>query len=320
MITNCAGIYDAEINVINDTLKLEPKIGRYEPDTNKNGKVSTRLVQYSCDCYYQFGFKIKGLTKLPKEVMVDSAVFKFYPDKYKTYPIKFSLKNKDTINLVDKYGLKQGHWYEEKENKGYFIGDYVNDILQSADSKEFYATGKLKFILKQTDAKNFESEDYFENGNPHLHIINHDTLGIVSTRFYEDGKIERLVVSAPGFDEEKLFYPNGHIKKITGNNIHQDYYPNGILKKEFSFINDNDISYRYYYPNGHLMATHYVKKEEKSKRESKKRRDATGKLVTIYYTSYWTEDAGETWTYFDKNCKAVNKQSLIDQGYSFQDE
>ena len=225
--------------------------------------------------------------------MVDSSVFIYYPDKYKTYPIKFSIRNNDTINRIDKYGLKQGYWYEEKENKGYLKGYYVDDMLRTVDSKEYYPGGKLKFILQQADFKNFESEEYFENGNPRLHIINHDTSGIVSTRFYQDGKIERLFVTTPDYDEEKLFYPNGHIMKITGNNIHQDYYPTGVLKKEFWFINDDSISYKYYYEDGHLMATHYVKKGE-------------------------TSDI-ETWKFYDENGKSIDKKVLTDHGYNFED-
>jgi antitoxin component YwqK of YwqJK toxin-antitoxin module len=84
---------------------------------------------------------------------------------------------------------------------------------------------------------------------------------------------------------------NGKIKKTTGNNVHHDYYPNGRLKKEFSFIGEEQIAYRYYYPTGQLMATHWAD----------------------------TDKETSSWKYFDRKQKPTSRQALLKLGYKLED-
>ena len=122
-------------------------------------------------------------------------------------------------------------------------------------------------------------------------ILSNDSLGTLSTSFSNKGIIQRVYINANNYNEEKLFYPDGKIKKISGNNVHQDYYTNGRLKKEFSFIGEHQIAYRYYYPTGQLMATHWAH---------------TGKETS-------------SWKYFDQNTKPTTRQALLKQGYKLED-
>ena len=316
LLTNCAGIYDVSAMMINDSLKIKYREGKLISDTAKNKKITSEVVQYTCDCYFEFTFTIGGLAKLPKVIQANDSVLQFHADKYKTYPIKFALKNGDTINYVDKYGFRQGNWYEQKPFEGYFSGFYIDDQLKSADSKEYFLPGRLKSQLNQTNFKTFRYESYFENGNLQAQTLSNDTMSFVSTNYHINGTLEKVVIES-GYNrryyEDKRFYADGHIKQIIGNNVHQDYYPNGILRKEFSFINEHDIAYRYYYDSGRLMATHYVKKLEKSKLVPNTN---PNKAKVPFLREYWIEDASDVWEYFDKKGKSVTRQSLIKQGYN----
>lgn len=322
MVMNCAGMHNVTLVFSADTLRINFEEGREAADTASNGRITRYIQTYSCDCYLEHTLTIAGLPKVPEGIILGDSVLKFYPDKYKTYPVTFSIRNNDTINVTDKYGLKQGYWYQNKENNGYFSGVYVDDVLKSAKSREYYPSGKLKSWLLKRNFKCFESEDFFENGNPKAHIIQNDTSGSIFTTFYENGIIERSRIETPTYSEDKTFYPDGHIKNLTGSHIHRDYYPNGVLEKEFEFLNGQDISYRYFYDNGHLMATRYIRKIEKSRPFFERKRTSTGKMITIptKQREYWTEQVSDVWKYYDKKGNAVSRQFLVKQGFKLEPE
>lgn len=318
LITNCAGIHNIKLKLKSDTLKLSYEEGGLFPDTALNGKITLQVIEYTCDCAFDYAFKIKGISKLPGVVTVNDSSIRYYADKYKVYPIKFIIQNGDTINRVDRYGLKQGYWHEQKANKGYFTGYYTNDKLKSAETKEYYVSGKLQYEMDQSDYDTYKLRKYYENGVPQLDILQNGKLSVISTKFYPTGVIERVYIDNPVFNEEKLFYSDGHIKKVTGRNIHQDYYPNGVLKKEFWFP-AGDIAYKYYYEDGKLMATHYVDKKEFHKKEIILKRNSKGKIIKTYETSYWTEEVGNVWKYYDRKGRQTTAKELKAFGYVLSD-
>jgi antitoxin component YwqK of YwqJK toxin-antitoxin module len=291
VIANCAGIHGATTTFKSDTLKIRYEEGSITTITHKNRKTETSIETAGCDCCFEFNFSISGITALPKTITVNDAVIIHYPEKYKTYPVTYTLKDGDTINLKDKYGFKQKQWFETKANNGYLSAYYLDDRIKTADGKEYHANGKLKSLLIQTDFERSREEYYFDNGELSLMILSNDTLGTVSTAFNNKGVIQRVYIDANNYNEEKLFYPDGKIKKITGYNVHQDYYPNGRLKNEFSFIGEHQIITKYYYPTGQLMATHWVD----------------------------TDKETSSWKYYSRDKKTTNRQLLLKQGYNLED-
>ncbi len=291
VIANCAGIHDLTTIFRSDTLRINYEEGRLVNIKRPNKKIDKVLEKASCDCCFEYNLTIKGLAVLPQIITVNDSVIKYFPEKYMIYQVKYEISNGDTINYVDKYGFKQRKWQKTKENNGYFSGYYIDDKLKTADSKEYYPNGRLKSMLFQENFKKSRFESYFENGQLSFQVLDNDSLGTISTSFYENGILKRLFISIRNYSEEKLFYPNGNIQKITGNNIHQDYYPTGNLKEEFFFLGDHDILYKFYYPEGQLMATRKVNNDKRI----------------------------DIWNYYDRNKKPTTKLLLRKQGFKFKD-
>jgi hypothetical protein len=91
-----------------------------------------------CTCCYQADFKIKGINNIHVPIKFYNKLIEQSHEKFETFPVTFELVKGDTINLTDKYGLKQGKWVYAK--KQYLL--YENNKL--AGWGDFKPGGKIE--------------------------------------------------------------------------------------------------------------------------------------------------------------------------------
>lgn len=140
-----------------------------------------------CGCYYKFTFEIDGLVSDPLEIRYKGRPITVSSEKYETYPLLYRLVKGDTINRVDKYGLRQGKWIASSDSL--FIGEYfvyedglvsskvnlypsgqikketTSEILKEANSESHYGRGKKIIEYYESGKKKRECYlDFFDNG------------------------------------------------------------------------------------------------------------------------------------------------------------
>lgn len=64
---NCAGKFISNVEVINDTLNFIVRL-----KTNKKGLV----ISHTCNCFYHLNYRIKGLNKIPKQILLEGLTLK----------------------------------------------------------------------------------------------------------------------------------------------------------------------------------------------------------------------------------------------------
>lgn len=152
----CCIDYIPDINYSNDTLYVKYK--------EKEGSIGC-----SCICCYNFSHKIKGIDKSKITVKLENEIIEISNEKYKTYKPTFTIVKKDTINLTDKYGFKQGIWpfkskyfYRYKDDRHISTGHLHKNGKIKDESfykinmrKEYYKNGKLKSECKINDKWEF---------------------------------------------------------------------------------------------------------------------------------------------------------------------
>jgi hypothetical protein len=122
-----------------------------------------------CVCYYELTYQIKGLKDSDFDIRFKGKPIEFSEEKYKTYPVRYKLMGNDTINFVDKYGLRQGVWtYDSGFIKTYFIFE------DGVPMKEvhLYSTGKIKSESRREYSNWNYYIEYFENGQKKMECYN----------------------------------------------------------------------------------------------------------------------------------------------------
>lgn len=111
-----------------------------------------------CDCCYGLIYQIKGIKNHEMVIKFKGADIELTAEKYKTYPIKFEIIKGDTVNYSDKYGFKQGKWFNPDDSS---TENGYNEYKDNRIIKEviFYLDGKIKSI---GDDKTFIS--YYPSG------------------------------------------------------------------------------------------------------------------------------------------------------------
>jgi hypothetical protein len=129
-----------------------------------------------CICCYQFVYKLKGKFNNQTKIKFRGKDIEESREKYKTYPIKFDVLNGDTVNLVDKYGLRQGQWFSEsKKPEAWTFYDFVDDINVRATKlypdgsiKRYSTKEKVKIVREGTESMEYfdwnHYVEYFEGG------------------------------------------------------------------------------------------------------------------------------------------------------------
>lgn len=144
--------------------------------------------------------------------------------KYKTYPEKFSIVGKDTINRVDTFGLKQGIWILE---------DTSNIIM-----KERIMTYQDGIMIQGKEIERFPNDTIKEINYLHQNPAIEDSISQI--QYYRSGKILEIKYTIDSRKEgdsfRKIFYENGNIVQdfiYTGSKIKLiGYYENGQIEYE----------------------------------------------------------------------------------------
>lgn len=162
----------------------------------------------------------------------------------------FELLNRDTINLTDAQGKRQGKWiiYGKMKNLPNFPpeakveeGKYL-DSRKTGPWKEYYANGNVKNKIT------------FENNRPNGYAI----------MYHENGKIaeEGLWKNNRWVGEYKLYHENGQVAQefqfnATGKRegVQKYYYENGQLMIEGDWKEGKEAGMlKEYYENGDIKA------------------------------------------------------------------
>lgn len=150
-----------------DTLILEIGFAngcciQFSPKINLEG--DTLAISYfaldgqsacACICCYQFSHKIAGLRTDKPIIKLFNKVIEQSDEKYRTYPISYVLRFGDTVNLKDKYGLKQGIWPRSHDRFVIYTDDEI------AGTGEFYKGNKIK---KEYGLYSKLTREYYKNG------------------------------------------------------------------------------------------------------------------------------------------------------------
>jgi hypothetical protein len=141
--------------------------------TLKNGilKLDLQETGEECECFccYEFAFEVEGIKDDKIKIKFRDKDIELSNEKYLTYPIKYKILNGDTINYVNKYGLKQGKWA--------FFGA---DSLMNTGHVEFNDDIPVRIVHYHNDKsiKSIESKD--ENGNYSKYV-----------EYFESGRLKK---------------------------------------------------------------------------------------------------------------------------------
>ena len=157
-----------KINVINDKLFLFYYKEEKETTTTVDGDtvVTILTIQADCECCFSFTYFIEGVNKEFNFYALNYEEIKHDDEKYKTYPIQFEInEDSDTINFIDKYGLKQGIWIDKEyvKNPKYKLF-YVDDKIQSGLKPLYYKNGMLRGEIYWKDFKIIKGIHFYESG------------------------------------------------------------------------------------------------------------------------------------------------------------
>lgn len=133
-----------------------------------------------CFCCYEFIYEIEGIKNDKISITFKGKEIELTDEKYKTYPIKYRIINGDTVNYIDKYGLRQGVWVwpQDSLRKTRYL-EYADDT--PVKLVKVYPNGQIesevireKIVVETDDGIYF---DYFQNNK----LI----------EYYESGKKKR---------------------------------------------------------------------------------------------------------------------------------
>lgn len=239
----------------NDTLKIEVGTSAtccvdFVPSIEfKNDTLNLIFIETGeaceCMCCYQFIYSIIGIGKKNVNIKLNGAAVELSSEKYLTYPIEYEISNSDTINYLDKYGLKQGEWIFKSDS--------------SLDYSRAFAKDD-NWIFQE-----------FISYHDSLHVknvsVNHEYKASSSNHFYENGLLKKSFTRNKNFYQQLNFYPNGILKsiRILGSDDYyydKEYYESGKLFIETFPDNEEDLYQKYYYESGQLMALYYIHKED----------------------------------------------------------
>ena len=171
----------------------------------------------------------------------------------------YELLNKDTINVVDQEGKKQGRWIVL--NKVKKLPDYTDE--QKVEEGKYQDNKKEGIWKEYYPNNNLKNKITFENNRPNGYAIMYHDNGKISEEglwknnrwvgnyklYYDNGQVaQEFKFNTSGKREgpQKYFYENGEVmiegdwKEGKEGGVIKEYYENGDLKAEKNF-NDGNI-------------------------------------------------------------------------------
>jgi hypothetical protein len=118
-------------------------------------------AECECTCAKEATITLRGITKVPERFSLQGKLIVYSNEKYVTFPRKFELLGKDTVNQVDEYGMMQGIWtrdtvaihryWQYKDNAR------VKDVV-------FFPDGKVKSQIDHLPSSHCHYVEFYENG------------------------------------------------------------------------------------------------------------------------------------------------------------
>ena len=107
---DCEGVYDMNVQKkTDDTLCFSFHEGAIYKEIDDSGDTVVRAICSEGVDFFEYSFIIPRIKSIPVILWNDS-VLEFSTERFKTFPISYYIKQNDTINYSDKYGLRQGVW------------------------------------------------------------------------------------------------------------------------------------------------------------------------------------------------------------------
>lgn len=167
IIEDCCAEYKASGIIRNDTIFLS-YIRLPDFETVENGKVIETITFCECLCCFTLTFSFNQIQQMQYTYKVNGKILELTNERFKVVQDEYyEIENGDTINLVDKNGLKQG-LHREK------------DLFNQLTSEVYFEDSKAKYGLlhctyhgyKSIESKRMLREDgtlidqlYWKNGN-----------------------------------------------------------------------------------------------------------------------------------------------------------
>ncbi len=164
---DCINEYSfGKVKYHNDTLRLY-----YYTKKSDSGINLTTM----CDCPFEFTYMIKGIKGIPRTIFLNDSIFVYKPDKFKTFNVEYKVLGDDTINYVDKFGLRQKRW-----------------IMLDVDTVDWL--GKKEFVKVNHDYIYLNNEIYY--GSRTMYDKNYKLYSIL--RFNKDGSRDAYLFDKEG--------------------------------------------------------------------------------------------------------------------------
>jgi hypothetical protein len=96
-----------------------------------------------CGCCYEFFYEIKGVKDANLQITFRGKEIEVSDEKYMTFPVVFKLLHGDTVNYINKYGLRQGKWFVPGDSLGKEMYlEYAED--RAVRRVELYPNGQIR--------------------------------------------------------------------------------------------------------------------------------------------------------------------------------
>ncbi len=151
---NCSDSFKTSVDLKHWTLNLKIDVA---PGAN----------EYECSCFTYFQFRVKVNGAYIESIYLNDKLIEFSNERYKLFPVRYDITNSDTINRVDKYGLRQGKWYFENAKNRYFVyldGKCVRRVMEYPNGKirnEWIVKEKVEKEIDGKKVRQFEDVDIF---------------------------------------------------------------------------------------------------------------------------------------------------------------
>lgn len=194
--------------------------------------------------------------------------FHFLPVSFYLFfaAVSVSLAQKDTINITDSKGLKQGKWSVNYENgKKRYEGNFKDNNPTGAFIY-FYESGEKNAEMIFTENGKKSKAKYFHLNGMLMGKGNYSGQKKDSTWLYYDDR--EILSKEENYREgkmegiSKVFYLDGSIaeEKNWRNNVehgsYKQFFQGGKLKYEANYADGNpDGKVNYYHPNGQIRST-----------------------------------------------------------------
>jgi antitoxin component YwqK of YwqJK toxin-antitoxin module len=174
------------------------------------------------------------------------------------------IETSDSLNRIDSYGKKQGHW-RKFENDTLKYDGFFKDDLPTGEFKYYYGNGRIKAIVKFTHSHLCMSTMYHPNGVKMAEGNFLDNLKDGTWNYYNESGI---LVSEECYDQGKkisvwkTFLSDGTLsEEITYYNGYRQgpwrqFFPEGRPKLIGSYKEDmKDGPFQLFYPNQEKLLT-----------------------------------------------------------------